>query len=207
MLDMRVLLHSESSDQLVYPHVKLARRWHPALPHTDGIYVAWSELCFTSVWVSTVCNCSTTSHRPLCRQPHVQITTARSQFQSNVSWGASNRWNRWKCQGRLFCFISLFIHFIVWLQTMPSCLLMHADSQLSPSCKLRCNIQKQVSFIGQEGEGESSLYFTQQHWSEIQQHKKVRKATEQISWTLLRHQIFFFCYFIDRCFIISKSSL
>lgn len=159
MLDMRVLLHSESSDQLVYPHVKLARRWHPALPHTDGIYLARSELCFTSVWVSTVCNCSTTSHRPLCRQPHVQITTARSHFQSNVSWGTSNRWNRWKCQGRLFCFISLFIHFIVWLQTTPSCLLMHTDSQLSPSCKLRCNIQNKSALLARK-ERERAVYIS-----------------------------------------------
>lgn len=53
---------SESSDQLVYPHAKLARRCHPALPHTDGIYLTLTELCFTSVLrlycSATVYDCS-----------------------------------------------------------------------------------------------------------------------------------------------------
>lgn len=44
MLVFLPLSLSESSDQLVYPHAKLARRWHLALPHTDGIYLTLTEL-------------------------------------------------------------------------------------------------------------------------------------------------------------------
>lgn len=45
---------SESSDQLVYPHAKLACRWHPALPHTDGIYLTGTVLSFTLRHISAL---------------------------------------------------------------------------------------------------------------------------------------------------------
>lgn len=148
---MRFLPLSESSDQLVYPHVKLARRWHPALPHTDAIYLARSELCFTSAWVSAVCKVQLHFTRPLCKQPHVQLTTIRSPFQSNMRWRAGNRW---KCQGRL-CF---FFFPLVICQMMPSCFLSFTDSQLSPYCKLLYKIQKQVS-LGTGWNGRKQFVF------------------------------------------------
>lgn len=73
---------SESSDKLAYPHVKLTRCWRPILPHTDGVYFTRSELCFTSDCVSTVRDCSSTSHWPLSQQLHVRITTG-----FNAMWG------------------------------------------------------------------------------------------------------------------------
>lgn len=53
MLAVHVFL-SESSDQLVYPHAKLACRWHPALPHTDGIYLTGTVLSFTLRHISAL---------------------------------------------------------------------------------------------------------------------------------------------------------
>lgn len=63
MLAVHVFL-SESSDQLVYPHAKLACRWHPALPHTDGIYLTGTVLSFTLRHISALLHFSFTLTSP-----------------------------------------------------------------------------------------------------------------------------------------------
>lgn len=83
----------ESSDQLVYPHVKLARHWHPALPRTDAIYLARSELRFPSSLGLCCESAAAPLHADLFsdKQPHVRIATVRSHFEINAN-GRAGEW-------------------------------------------------------------------------------------------------------------------